>query len=105
MNIMLVSVTERTREIGIRKTVGARRADILSQFLAEAVLLSMLGGLVGVAVGLLGSRFKIDGVQPVVAWYSVGLAFGVSVAVGLFFGLYPASRAATLPPAVALRRD
>ena len=105
MNIMLVSVTERTREIGIRKTVGARRADILSQFLAEAVLLSMLGGLVGVAIGLLGSRFRIDGVQPVVAWYSVGLAFGVSVAVGLFFGLYPASRAAALPPAVALRRD
>jgi len=105
MNIMLVSVTERTREIGIRKTVGARRSDILTQFLAEAVLLAMLGGLAGVAVGLFGSRFKIAGVQPVVAWYSVGLAFGVSVAVGLFFGLYPASRAATLPPAVALRRD
>jgi len=105
MNIMLVSVTERTREIGIRKTVGARRSDILSQFLAEAVLLSMLGGLVGVLVGLLGSQFTIDGVKPVIAWYSVGLAFGVSVAVGLFFGLYPASRAAALPPAVALRRD
>ncbi len=105
MNIMLVSVTERTREIGIRKTVGARRSDILSQFLAEAILLSMLGGLLGVAVGLIGSQFTIDGVQPVVAWYSVGLAFGVAVAVGLFFGLYPASRAATLPPAVALRRD
>jgi len=105
MNIMLVSVTERTREIGIRKTVGARRADILTQFLSEAVLLSMLGGLVGVVVGLLGSQFRIDGVQPVVAWYSVGLAFGVSVAVGLFFGLYPASRAAALPPAVALRRE
>ena len=105
MNIMLVSVTERTREIGIRKTVGARRADILTQFLAEAVLLSMLGGLAGVAIGLFGSEFKIAGVQPVVAWYSVGLAFGVAVAVGLFFGLYPASRAATLPPAVALRRD
>ena len=105
MNIMLVSVTERTREIGIRKTVGARRADILSQFLAEAVLLSMLGGLIGVAVGLLGSRFTIDGVTPVVAWYSVALAFGVSVTVGLFFGLYPASRAASLAPAVALRRD
>jgi putative ABC transport system permease protein len=105
MNIMLVSVTERTREIGIRKTVGARRADILTQFLAEAILLSMLGGVFGVGAGLLGSRFRIDGVQPVVAWYSVGLAFGVSVAVGLFFGLYPASRAASLPPAVALRRD
>ena len=105
MNIMLVSVTERTREIGIRKTVGARRADILTQFLAEAVLLSMLGGLAGVGVGLFGSAFRIEGIQPVVAWYSVGLAFGVSVAVGLFFGLYPASRAAALPPAVALRRD
>ena len=105
MNIMLVSVTERTREIGIRKTVGARRADILTQFLAEAILLSMLGGLLGVGGGLLGSRFRIDGVQPVVAWYSVGLAFGVAVAIGLFFGLYPASRASTLPPAVALRRD
>lgn len=105
MNIMLVSVTERTREIGIRKTVGAKRSDILTQFLAEAVLLSMLGGIVGVGIGILGSQFKIAGVQPVIAWYSVELAFGVSVAIGLFFGLYPASRAATLPPAVALRRD
>ncbi|MDA8286439.1 MAG: ABC transporter permease [Actinomycetota bacterium] len=105
MNVMLMSVTERTREIGIRKTVGARQADILTQFLAESVLLSVLGGLAGVAAGLFGSAFKIEGIQPVVAWYSVGLALGVSVAVGLFFGLYPASRAAALPPAVALRRD
>ena len=62
-------------------------------------------GLAGVGVGLFGSAFRIEGIQPVVAWYSVGLAFGISVAVGLFFGLYPASRAAALPPAVALRRD
>ena len=105
MNIMLVSVTERTREIGIRKTVGARRLDILSQFLSEAVLLSMIGGLIGVGLGLIGAQFKIDGVQPVVAWYAVGLAFGVAVAVGLAAGVYPANRAARMQPAVALRRD
>jgi len=105
MNIMLVSVTERTREIGIRKTVGARRTDILSQFLAEAVLLSGLGGIFGVLVGLFVSQFPIKGVQPVVVPWSIFLAFGVAVVVGLFFGLYPASRAAGLPPAVALRRD
>jgi len=105
MNIMLVSVTERTREIGIRKTVGARRADILSQFLLEAVLLSMLGGALGVLAGLFACQFTIKGVQPVVVPWSIGLAFGVAVAIGLFFGLYPASRASRLPPAVALRRE
>jgi putative ABC transport system permease protein len=105
MNIMLVSVTERTREIGIRKTVGARRVDILAQFLAEAVLLSMMGGVFGVLLGVAISQFTIAGVQLVVVPWSVGLAFGVAVAVGLFFGLYPASRAASLPPAVALRHD
>ncbi len=105
MNIMLVTVTERTREIGIRKAIGARRVDILGQFLIEAVLLSMLGGLLGVAVGLVGSRFKIVGVQPVVELYSVFLAFGVGVAVGLFFGIYPANRAAALRPIDALRYE
>ena len=94
MNIMLVTVTERTREIGIRKAIGARRTDILAQFLTESVLLSVLGGMLGVAVGLVGSRFKIVGVQPVVELYSVLLALGVGVAVGLFFGIYPANRAA-----------
>nr|WP_196790942.1 ABC transporter permease [Motilibacter aurantiacus] len=105
MNIMLVTVTERTREIGIRKAIGAGKGDIVSQFLLEAVLLSVLGGLGGVAVGIVGSRFEIVGVRPVVAPYSVALAFGVSVAVGLFFGLYPANRAASLRPIDALRYE
>jgi putative ABC transport system permease protein len=105
MNIMLVTVTERTREIGIRKAIGARTGDILGQFLTESTLLSVLGGLVGVAAGLIGSRFKIVGVQPVVEFYSVVLAFAVGVAVGLFFGIYPAKRAASLRPIEALRYE
>jgi putative ABC transport system permease protein len=103
MNIMLVSVTERTREIGIRKAVGARRSDLLSQFLSEAVLLSLLGGLTGVLVGVVGSQFKIAGVQPAIAPYSIFLAFGAALATGLFFGTYPASRAARMRPIEALR--
>ncbi len=105
MNIMLVTVTERTREIGIRKAVGAQRGSILSQFLIEAVLLTMVGGLLGVAAGLIGSQFTVVGIQPVVAPYSVFLAFGVAVAVGLFFGIYPANRAASLRPIDALRHE
>ena len=105
MNIMLVSVTERTREIGIRKAIGAQRSDIVGQFLAEAILLSMIGGLVGVAAGLIGSRFEIVSVQPVVQLYSVLLAFSVAVGVGLFFGIYPAHRAASLRPIDALRYE
>jgi putative ABC transport system permease protein len=105
MNIMLVSVTERTREIGIRKAIGARRSDIVGQFISEAVLLSMIGGLVGIAAGIVGSRFKIVGVQPVVELYSVLLAFGVAVGIGLFFGIYPANRAAALRPIEALRYE
>jgi putative ABC transport system permease protein len=103
MNIMLVSVTERTREIGIRKAVGARRSDILIQFLVEAVLVSLFGGVVGVVAGVVGSQFKIAGVQPVIAPYSIGLAFGAALLTGLFFGTYPAGRAAALRPIEALR--
>ncbi len=103
MNIMLVSVTERTREIGIRKAIGAPKLAILTQFLIEAVVISLLGGAVGVAVGLIGSRFRIDGIQPAVAPISIALAFGVAIAVGVFFGFYPANRAASLRPIDALR--
>jgi putative ABC transport system permease protein len=105
MNIMLVTVTERTREIGIRKAIGAQKGDILGQFLTEAVLLSIIGGATGVIAGIVGSHFKIVGVQPVLAWSSVALAFGVGVGVGLFFGIYPANRAASLRPIDALRYE
>ncbi len=103
MNIMLVSVTERTREIGIRKAIGARRGDILTQFLTEAMLVSLFGGLTGVAVGVIGSQFEIAGVQPEIATYSIFLAFAAALASGLFFGTYPAARAAALRPIEALR--
>ena len=105
MNIMLVTVTERTREIGIRKAVGAPRSAILAQFLGEAVLLSLIGGAAGVAVGVIGTHFKIEGVTPVIADYSIPLAFGIAIAVGVFFGLYPANRAASLRPIDALRYE
>ena len=102
-NIMLVTVTERTREIGIRKALGARRRTVLSQFLAEATMLSLLGGAAGVLIGVVGSRFTIAGVEPVIVPASILLAFGVSAAIGLFFGSFPANRAARLLPIEALR--
>jgi putative ABC transport system permease protein len=105
MNIMLVTVTERTREIGIRKAIGAPRSAVLGQFITEAVVLTIIGGLAGIAAGLIGSHFKIAGVTPVIAGYSIPLAFGVAVAVGLFFGIYPANRAASLRPIDALRHE
>ncbi len=107
MNIMLVSVTERTREIGIRKAVGARKADILVQFLLEAVVLSLLGGLIGILLGV-GIARVVDtsGVMnSLVTPNSVLLAVGFSLAVGLFFGIYPANRAAGLNPIEALRYE
>ena len=111
MNIMLVSVTERTREIGIRKAVGAKRGDILTQFLVEATVMSLLGGGIGLAIGIIISRlvsgFNLNGqaLQTVVSPEIVILAVSVSAAVGLFFGIYPASRAASLHPIEALRYE
>jgi putative ABC transport system permease protein len=105
MNIMLVTVTERTREIGIRKAIGAQKADIVGQFLMEAVLLSVFGGLIGVIIGVIVGQLHFGTFQLVVAPYSVVLAFGVSVAIGLFFGIYPANRAASLRPIDALRYE
>jgi putative ABC transport system permease protein len=104
-NIMLVTVTERTREIGIRKALGAPRRTILTQFLIEATLLSVLGGALGVAAALIGSSFTIVGVKPVIVPSSIGLALGVSIAIGLFFGGLPAGRAARLRPIDALRYE
>lgn len=102
-NVMLVTVTERTREIGIRKAIGATKGVILAQFLTEAALLTLTGGIVGVVLAYIGSNFTINGTQPVILGWSVPLALGVSVAIGVFFGAYPAARAASLRPIQALR--
>jgi putative ABC transport system permease protein len=106
MNIMLVTVTERTREIGLRKAVGAKRSDILSQFLTEAIILSVFGGLLGILLGFLGAtaiETAVPDLNTSITFNSIALAVGFSVAVGLFFGIYPASRAAALDPIEALR--
>jgi putative ABC transport system permease protein len=107
MNIMLMVVSERTREIGLRKALGARRADILSQVLTESVVLSIFGGLVGISLGFLAA-LAIAAVTPLPAKlepWSVILGIGITAGVGLFFGMYPASRAAALDPIEALRRE
>lgn len=107
MNIMLVSVSERTREIGIRKAVGAKRKDILMQFLIEAVTLSCVGGLIGMVLGFIfaWAVSKIINLPAIVSWWSVLLGFGFSVIVGIFFGWYPARRAASMNPIEALRYE
>jgi putative ABC transport system permease protein len=106
-NIMLVSVRERTREIGLRKAVGARPRDIGTQFLLEAVLLTSLGGTIGMALGV-GVSLLVAAVSPIpaaITWWSLALAFGVSAAVGIVFGVVPAQRAGRLDPVVALRTE
>jgi len=107
MNIMLMVVSERTREIGLRKALGARRADIMSQVLTESVTLSTFGGIVGITLGFLIAQL-ISRVTPLPArleLWSVALGIGITAGVGLFFGAYPASRAARLDPIEALRRE
>jgi putative ABC transport system permease protein len=107
MNIMLVSVTERTREIGLRMAVGARTRDILRQFLAEAISLSIVGGAVGVLLGMSVSRLLTTGLgwPTVITPTSIIVAFAFAGAVGVFFGFYPARKAAELDPIEALRYE
>lgn len=105
MNIMLVSVTERTREIGLRKAVGATSRDIMLQFLIEAIILSLLGGIIGIAIGTLGSLALRAFIQTQVTLWSVGLAAGFSTLIGIIFGVAPAVRASKLDPIEALRYE
>jgi len=107
MNIMLVTVTERTKEIGIRKALGAKRRSITSQFLIEAIILTVVGGIIGVAVGVLISMFltKRMGLPQIIAYESIGLAVAVSCVIGIIFGWYPAQRASKLQPIEALRYE
>ncbi len=106
MNIMLVSVTERTREIGLRQALGARPSNVLMQFLIEAVILSLAGGLIGVLLGISGSYlFGLGAMRTEIVPLSIPLAFGAAAIVGIFFGYYPATRAAKLDPIEALRRE
>ncbi|MGB9677508.1 MAG: ABC transporter permease [Candidatus Ratteibacteria bacterium] len=107
MNIMLATVTERTREIGIRRAVGAKRKDIISQFLLETVILSSVGGFIGILLGILIPKLvtKFAGMTTVITWWSIVLSFTISVGVGITFGIYPARKAAYLDPIQALRYE
>jgi ABC-type antimicrobial peptide transport system permease subunit len=107
MNIMLVSVTERTREIGIRRAIGARGRDILAQFLLEAIVLTLAGGAIGMALGTISARLLANamGWPALLGLQSYGLSFGFSTFVGVVFGFYPALRASRLDPIEALRYE
>jgi putative ABC transport system permease protein len=108
MNIMLVTVTERTREIGLRMAVGAARRDVLEQFLAEAVIISLAGGVAGILIGVaipLSVNYFVDDISIPISPISIVVAFSVSLMVGLVFGLLPANRAARLNPTEALRYE
>ena len=107
MNIMLVSVTERTREIGLRMALGARESDVRMQFILEALVLGLMGGAVGVALGVAGSHVLTDslGWPMVISWRTIAVAVAFSSGIGLLFGYYPARRAAQLDPIEALRAE
>ncbi|MBN1851617.1 MAG: ABC transporter permease [Pirellulales bacterium] len=107
MNIMLASVTERTREIGIRRSLGAKRRDITLQFLVESVLLSAIGGLLGIALGIAipHAVSQLSDIKTILSWWSILLAFGISCSIGVIFGIYPARRAALMNPIEALRHE
>jgi len=104
---MLASVMERIKEIGLRRSLGATQTDVIQQFVFEAVFISLIGGIVGIALGLLLAEAvaRIAEIPTIVSLWSVGLAFGVSVTIGLLFGIFPARRAAKLDPITALRND
>ena len=107
MNIMLMSVTERTREIGLRKALGAKKKTIITQFLIEAIILTFTGGLIGIILGMIGfyAYTEIAGSEFIISFPSVLLAFGVSTGIGILFGWYPAQKAANLQPIEALRYE
>ena len=107
MNIMLASILERIKEIGVRRAVGATQKDVLAQFLSEAVLISVAGGLAGIILGAAISAGieRFAGINTIVSFLSVGIAFGVSFAVGVLFGIVPAQRAARQDPVVCLRYE
>ena len=107
MNIMLVSVTERTREIGLRMAIGAKGKDVMVQFIIESVVISFLGGLVGIVLGIVTSELvaKFGGWPVVITMSSIVMSFGFSAGIGLFFGWYPARKAASLNPIDALRYE
>ena len=104
-NIMLVSVTERTREIGIRMAVGARRRDSLLQFLLEALMICLVGGTIGIGIGVAWLTSDMSGMTVEITFGAIGMSFLFSFAVGVFFGYYPARRAASLRPVEALRYE